>query len=61
MCHKTTDSKSIVIPLTHYDIEEVFDKLKNGDEDEINWSFYTEEKAEQVRVKFIFVEEGYYD
>lgn len=62
MCHKTTDSKSIVIPLTHYDVEEVFDKLKNGDEDEVNWSFYTEEKAEPIHVKFIFVgEEEDYD
>ena len=58
MCHMNNNNKTIRIPLSDYDVIELFRELIDGDgRDEIHWSFNPEGSQELINVIFIKEEE----
>ena len=58
MCHMNNNKKTIRIPLSDYDVNELFRELIDGDgRDEIHWSFNPEGTQELINVIFFKEEE----
>jgi len=47
MCHMSNKNKTIVIPISEYDVEQ-FREITDGSGQEIHWSFHTEEDDNQL-------------
>jgi hypothetical protein len=53
VCHMNNNKKTIRIPLSDYDVDELFRELMDGNRDEIHWGFNPEGSQELINVIFV--------